>query len=378
VQPGDFEFAVTADVPVTLAGIGVNVNFQFGYLGSDIYARGASTISLPVGGSTVTLQGTFCASNGTLGFALGASLDARTIAGFGLASGTVTFSDGAACLGDFHGPTGLYVNASFDPQPFFDANGKSVTLQANVYGNITQDSNGVWDFGFGGNATLNVFGVPFSAGFNWNSSTGASLPLDGLQDFGSGINFSGSATVASDGSVCGLSGSVTLIGITGTASFCDTGGSPALTVSLAQGDLKISGTVDGPTWSVTGQAAGSLSIDDELNIGGTLWGVDSTAAYDVNLTVTLGQNGLSVIPTDLSGNGDMSAVLGSQTIASAAATLSGQPPDVCGTVYLGGPLGTTIGSAEVCDDDGTVEIESLSVFGLSPPNPPFPSLPWTT
>jgi hypothetical protein len=372
VQPGDFEFGVSTPTPITLAGISLNVNFQFGSVGSDVYAVGSSELTLP-GGAYVNLNGRFCASNGNFGFQLGASLSGTTLDGFNLGlNSSATLTNGAQCLGPLSGPTGLTYQVAFDPSPITDPFGNTVTLQASASGSVTEN-NDEFSFSFDGHASLQLYGVTLSAGFDWSSSgTGLpSLPLDGNQLFGSGINFSGSTTVASDGSVCGLNGSATIVGITGTATFCDSGGSAALTVSLSDADLAISGTVDGPTWSLTADGKGSLSINDLLNLGGTQWGVDSTAGYDVDVTVSVSPTGVNVNLGKFNASGSVNAVVAGNSIGLGSVSISGQPGDVCGTAS------NDLGSAEVCDDKGTVEIDSLEgPFSSTPPVGPFPPFPW--
>jgi hypothetical protein len=372
VQPGNFEFAVSTPAPITLAGISLNVSFQFGSVGSDVYAVGSSGLTLP-GGAYVNLNGRFCASNGSFGFQLGASLDDVGLDGFDLGlNSSATLTNGGQCLGPFSGPTGLSFQVAFDPAPITDAHGNTlVQLQASASGGVTENNN-QFSFSLSGNASLQVYGVTLSGGFSWSGSTGVpNMPLNGVQPFGLGISFSGGVAVSADGSVCGLQGSATIVGITGTASFCDSGGSASLTVSLSDADLAISGTVDGSTWSLTADGKGSLSINDLLNLGGAQWGVDSTAGYDVDVTVSVSPSGVNVTLGKFNANGSVNAVVAGNSIGLGSVSISGQPGDVCGTAS------NDLGSAEVCDDNGTVEIDSLEgPFSSTPPVGPFPPFPW--
>jgi hypothetical protein len=386
VQPGDFEFSLATQTPIDFDGVTLNTTLQFGSLGSDVFADGSAGLTLP-GGGWVNLTGRFCASNGNFGFMLGASLDLNALDTYNLASGSATLTDGAACLGQFSGPTGLTFQVAFTPPRITDSSGNTlVGLTANAGGSVTQQPDGSFQYDLQGSASIDLYGVTLSGGFNWSNSTGSSvanLPFNVSQAFGSGIAFSGSAAVGPDGSVCGVSGSATIFGITGSATFCDSGGTPDIKVNFQDGDLAIGGSVDGPDWTLTASDSGSLSLDVSNSFLGITYAVDSSATWDISAILTVTGDNITLATPNVSGSGNLNASISIPALptasSSASFSLSGTPADICGSAAMSASFIVTenVGSVEVCDNNGTVEVENLSWLGQTLPTPPFPSFPWT-
>jgi hypothetical protein len=171
------------------------------------------------------------------------------------------------------------------------------------------------------------------------------------------ISFNGSASFGTDGTVCGLQGSATVYGFTGTASFCG-GADPGITLTFSYDGYTLSGQATSSDWSLSTQVAPA-----SFSIGGGLAGfsasVSANWAFDFDVSSSSG----------LSFNVDGSAsVTGSTPIwgpDSASASLSGDPSQVCatGTVsdkVLGQPVSATF---QACANSSGISITE--------PNPPF-------
>ncbi len=348
VHSGDFE--VSGMGSVTLAGFAVQGNFSFGALGDsaggapNVFAMGSLNVALP--GGSVALSGGFSSDGrGDYNYDISSQGNLVGLGGYTIADATVDLSSNS----------GLTVNGSFSLP------GATAALKGNL-----SDQNGSVLYSVSGQGSLEVPSGPQLAGYitianedqNGNPLGYTSGTVNVNASYGSSISFNASATVNSDGSVCQLQGTVTILSFSGTATYCDEGGSTTIGVSISDYGFSIGGNVSGTDFHLTGTAdsGDSWSWAVSPSLSTLYFGGSGSASFDFKWILdsqsgpSFSVDGHATLTGYVPGFPTNPSQIGPFTVG-----LSGSPGDVCATIS---PL-------EVCGNSNGANAVA--------PNPPFSS-----
>ena len=321
VHPGDFEVSGIGNL--TLDGFDVNGNFTLGSLavgasgGPSIFASGEMNVQ-GLGGSANVMGSFGSDGSGNYTYDLKGSGSALSLDGYPLASGTLELSS----------QTGLTVSASVDLAPL---------VTGTVRGNLNMHD-GTLLYSVSGGGTAHVLDSDLAANVaisNENPDNTPSGTVSVSDNYDNRIAFNGTASFGTDGTVCNLSGSLSVFGATGTASYCG-GADPAISLSISYAGATLSGTATSHSFSLTTGAyqwdlpgsgsfllvnySGDLTLKYQFNLG-----------FDASRGVSLGANPNPSF--GVSGEADLTGSVGPVT-ASAKGAVSGTPDHLCGTANI--------------------------------------------